>query len=96
MKTAITFEVDADSLARQSDEHLAQLWHIGQANPAPFGDATACEFAEHVGREIIKRWLAGVAPALCSHQSRHVAQEVPEGRVDDAMRRAVRSFHIAF
>ena len=30
----ISFEVDSDRLGSYADEHLAQLWHIGQANPA--------------------------------------------------------------
>lgn len=38
MKTTITFEVDGDELECHTDEYLAQLWHIAQANPAPFGD----------------------------------------------------------
>lgn len=68
----ITFELDSDRLGSYSDEHLAQLWHVGQGNPAPFGDAAACDFAEHVGREVIRRWLASVGPALWTHQARHV------------------------
>ena len=78
MKTAITFEVDTDNLEHYTDEYLAQLWHIGQANPAPFGDASACNFAEFVGREIVRRWLSGVAPALWVHQGLHT---VPTGIV---------------
>ena len=68
----ITFEVDTDRLSAYTDEHLAQLWHVGQGNPAPFGDAAACDFAEHVGREVIRRWLASVGPALWTHQARHI------------------------
>lgn len=71
-KTIITFEVDSDHLSNYSDSYLAQLWHIGQANPAPFGDVAACAFAEHVGREIVQRWLASVGPELWVHQARHV------------------------
>ena len=69
----IKFEVDSDRLDSFSDDYLAQLWHIGQANPAPFGDAAACEFAEHVGREIVRRWLAKMEPVLWMHQADHVA-----------------------
>jgi len=68
----ITFEVDTDRLSGFTDAYLAQLWHIGQANPAPFGDASACRLAEHIGREIIRRWLADVGPELWVHQGRHV------------------------
>ena len=71
-KTTITFEVDADSLPALTDTYIAQLWHVAQANPAPFGDAVACNFAEHVGREIIRRWLASTPPELWTHQGRHV------------------------
>lgn len=68
----ITFEVDPDHLGSCTDEYLAQLWHVGQANPAPFGNAIACDFAERVGREVIRRWLTSVGPALWTHQARHV------------------------
>ena len=70
--TTITFEVDSDNLAQLEDTYLAQLWHIGQANPAPFGDPAACNLAERLGREIIRRWLAQTGPELWTHQGRHV------------------------
>ncbi len=78
--TTITFEVDADSLTRFDDEYIAQLWHISQANPAPFGDVTACDFAEHVGREIVRRWLADTPPQLWTHQGRHITTQQTDGR----------------
>lgn len=81
MKTAITFEVDTDNLEHHTDEYVAQLWHIGQANPAPFGDANACTFAEYVGREIVRRWLAGVGPALWVHQGLNAAVVAVGGSV---------------
>lgn len=68
----ITFELDSDRLGSYTDAYLAQLWHIGQANPAPYGDAAACDFAECVGREVIRRWLASVGPELWTHQACHV------------------------
>lgn len=70
--STIIFEVDTARLASCSDEYLAQLWHIGQANPAPFGDPQACAFAESVGREIIRRWACAANPALWTHQACHV------------------------
>ena len=70
--TIITFEVDTARLASCSDEYLAQLWYVGQANPAPFGDPQACAFAESVGREIIRRWVCAANPALWSHQACHM------------------------
>lgn len=72
--TTITFEVDTDSMGHVTDAHIAQLWHIAQANPAPFGDRNACEFAEAVGREIVRRWLACTPPELWTHQGRHVGR----------------------
>lgn len=72
MKTTIAFEVDGENLQSYTDQYLAALWHIGQANPAPFGDPDACRFAEHVGREIIRRFLAATGPELWHHQGRHV------------------------
>lgn len=79
MKTAITFEVDTDNLAHHTDEYVSQLWHIGQANPAPYGDASACTFAECVGREIVRRWLADVGPALWGHKGTHAVQSIATG-----------------
>lgn len=72
--TSITFLIEADKLPHYTDAYLAQLWHIAQANPAPFGDAQACAFAEQVGREIVRRWLATTPPELWHHQGRHVSQ----------------------
>lgn len=83
-KTTITFEVDADCLESFSDTYIAQLWHVSQANPAPFGDAVACNFAECVGREIIRRWLNGMPPELWAHQARHVHSAA---RIRDAAER---------
>lgn len=83
MKTAITFTVDTANLQSYTDQHLVQLWHISQANPAAFGDRDACEFTEHVAREIIRRFLALTAPDLWTHQGRHVAA-ARSGRPDDA------------
>lgn len=63
--TSITFAIDTDKLPHVNDSYLAQLWHIAQANPA--------DFAERVGREIVRRWLADVPPELWHHQGRHAA-----------------------
>lgn len=70
--TAITIEFDPDALHSYTDEHLAMLWHLAQANPAD-GMATSKpgELAERIGREIIRRWLATVPPELHRHQGRH-------------------------
>lgn len=81
--TSITFHVDADNLSRFTDEHIAQLWHIAQANPAPFGDAQACDFAEQVGREIVRRWLATTPPELWNHQGRHASQPTPRTQAEN-------------
>jgi hypothetical protein len=80
MKTKITFEVDADNLESFTDAYIAQLWHVAQANPAPFGDADACNLADNVGHEIIRRWLNGTPPELWAHQARHVHCAATIGR----------------
>jgi hypothetical protein len=72
-KHAITIEFDTASLSSYTDEFLAQLWHVGQANPAPITDRYAGEIAENIGREIIRRWLERAQPALWHHQGRHAA-----------------------
>jgi hypothetical protein len=68
---AITFKIDTDRLPDFTDEHLAALWHIAQANPADIRDKGAGELAERIGREIIRRFLATTPPALWHHQGRH-------------------------
>lgn len=70
--TRITFDVDASRLPGYTDQHLAALWHVAQANPAPFGDHKACDFAEHVAREIVRRFIAQTGPELWNHQGRHI------------------------
>jgi hypothetical protein len=72
---AIAIEIDDNKLASYTDEFLAVCWHAAQHNPAEYGDAMACDLAEHVGREIIRRWLKGVPPELWHHQGRHHAQK---------------------
>jgi hypothetical protein len=69
-KTAITVGIDDALLASYTDSHLATLWHVAQANPAPHGDRSAGELAERIGREIIRRWLAACQPELWHHQGR--------------------------
>lgn len=70
--TVIKFEIDGANLQSFTDTYIAQLWHVAQANPAPFGDAVACVFAERVGREIVRRWLSSTPPELWTHQASHV------------------------
>lgn len=72
--TTITFTVPHDRLQGYTDEHLSTLWHIAQANPAPYGDRDACDFAEQVGREIIRRFVVQTGPELWNHQGRHATR----------------------
>jgi hypothetical protein len=72
---AITIEIDDGKLAAYTDEFLAVCWHAAQHNPAEYGDAMAGDLTEHIGREIIRRWLKGVPPELWHHQGRHHAQK---------------------
>lgn len=73
MKTTIAFEIDTDRLDGYTDEHIAELWYIAQANPAPITDADAGRLAEHIGREIISRWIKSMPAPLWNHQGRHAA-----------------------
>ncbi len=70
MKQAITIEFDLDQLSSYSDEHLATLWHVAQANPAPHGDYAAGEIASKIGAEIVSRWLAKTPAPMYHHQQR--------------------------
>lgn len=71
MKHQITLEIDTERLSSLTDQALANAWMAAQANPAPMEDRDACELAEHVGREIIKRWLKTVPPELWHRQGNH-------------------------
>jgi hypothetical protein len=66
-KHAITIEIDTDGLRNLEDSRLAALWHVAQANPAPYHDRNAGELADEIGREIIRRWLAHAPSELYSH-----------------------------
>jgi hypothetical protein len=71
-KHEITVVIDEADLARVTDQILAVWWHAAQANPADgFAASQPGELAETIGREIIRRWLAGVRPELWHHQGRH-------------------------
>lgn len=71
MKTAINIVIDSDELSTVTDQYLADLWHVSQANPAPMEDREAGEIAEAIGREIISRFLRNTPPSLWNHQGKH-------------------------
>ena len=74
---AITIEIDDARLASYGDEFLALCWHAAQHNPAEYGDYMAGELVEHIGREIIRRWLRNTPPELWHHQGRdHFSREL--------------------
>lgn len=73
-KTKITIEIDQDNLTGYTDEFLQTAWFLGQANQVDINDREAGEFAERIGREIIRRWLVSQQPPLWNHQGRHYAQ----------------------
>jgi hypothetical protein len=71
-KHEITIVINEADLAGVTDECLAVWWHVVQANPADgFTSSKPGNLAETIGREIIRRWLAGVRPELWNHQGRH-------------------------
>jgi hypothetical protein len=74
MKTNITFEIDSDLLECKTDEYIVSLWYITQANPVSIEDEAAGAIAEHVGREIISRFVRLIGVPLWNHQGRHSAQ----------------------
>ncbi|MGB6054624.1 MAG: hypothetical protein WBG17_05230 [Burkholderiaceae bacterium] len=70
MQHSITIQIDTDQLQNVTDTHLATLWHVAQANPAPHTTPDAGAIAEKIGREIIRRFLATTPPELYFHQGR--------------------------
>ena len=95
----IAIEIDETRLASYTDGYLAVCWHAAQHNPAPYGDYFAGQLTEHIGREIICRWLRTVPPELWCHQGRdHTQKELrrfatyePGGPVRDLS--DTRAFH---
>lgn len=71
MKIAFDTEELIPRLPSFTDEYLCALWHISQVNPCDISEREAGDFAEQVGREIIKRFIAQTGPELWSHQGRH-------------------------
>lgn len=71
MQLSVTFHIDTDAslLGSYTDEWLASLWHIGQANLAPFGDRDAGLLVKAIGDEIVRRWLARNPATLYTHQA---------------------------
>jgi hypothetical protein len=74
-QASITIEFDPDQLSAYTDQRLALLWHLVQANPADgFEHSQPGDLAMRVGWEIIRRWLERVPPELYSHQQSHYAR----------------------
>ncbi|MFB4273071.1 hypothetical protein [Nonomuraea sp. GTA35] len=71
----ITIRISSTGLARTSDQHLAALWHAIQAAPADFEHSATGHVAEHIGREIIRRWLRAVDPELWRQQGDHYSHK---------------------
>lgn len=89
MRLSITFDIDTTKLDSYTDRHLAELWHIAQANPTDgFASPEPGELAERIGREIIRRFLANTPPALWNHQGAHHSRERARHRSDLARDRA--------
>lgn len=75
MKNEITVTIDDAMLTGYSDKFLATAWNAVQNSHAEFGDSLMCDLAEHIGREIIRRWLRHIEPELWSVQGRHHSQK---------------------
>jgi hypothetical protein len=69
----ISIRITTSELGRTSDSYLAMLWHAIQAAPADFEHSEVGRVAEHIGREIIRRWLRDVTPEMW-HQQGHQAE----------------------
>jgi hypothetical protein len=73
VQTSVTITVDTDRLSSYNDSYIAQLWHVSQANPAPFGDKDAGELAQALAFEIVQRWMHSQPIELYSHQANDFA-----------------------
>lgn len=79
MKAAITLPVDTAELSNLPPRRLAALWHAAQVNPAPIDDTDAARLVEHIGREIIARWLANTVPLVGERKGAHAFWYRPAG-----------------
>ncbi|MGI5286593.1 hypothetical protein ACQEVF_25095 [Nonomuraea polychroma] len=68
----ISIRISNSELSGHTDAYLAMLWHAIQAAPADFEHSEVGRVAEHIGREIIRRWLREVKPEMWSQQGSHV------------------------
>jgi hypothetical protein len=75
MKHEIVTPIDDSNLRGYTDKYLAHAWHAVQHSGAEFGDALMCDLAEHIGREIIRRWLGTTDPELWTVQGCHNPQK---------------------
>lgn len=67
----VSIKINTDDLQVWTNEHIANLWHVAQANPAEYGNREACDLVERLSREIVRRWLKSQTPSLWNHQGRH-------------------------
>ena len=71
-KVEISISFDLDALKGYTDDYLARLHYVCQANPADIDDAAAIDAAEAVKAEILERWLRKAPISMFHHQGRHM------------------------
>ncbi|MFI7467518.1 hypothetical protein [Nonomuraea sp. NPDC049646] len=64
----ISIRITTSGLGRTTDSYLAMLWHAIQATPPDFEHDAVGQVTEHIGREIIRRWLLTVTPEMWRQQ----------------------------
>lgn len=87
MQAEITFKIDTDSIQGYTDQYVATLWHIAQANPADgYASPGPGRLAEEIGGEIIRRFVTRTGPELWNHKGsnfdwgqRHLNKEQRDG-----------------
>ena len=90
-----TYEVNIDDPSNLTDEALTVLWHMCEDNPVPLDAPRAHTFAEHIGREIIQRWLLTASPVKPTPSAENVCvtkEEHSRNEFDRATARALSSF----
>lgn len=71
-EVAITVTFETDNLSSYTDQYVATLWHVAQANPVDgFKNREPGDVAERIGREIIRRFIKRIGPELWNHQGSH-------------------------
>lgn len=69
MQADITIKIDTEGIRGYTDQYVATLWHIAQANPEDgYESPWPGKLVEEIGSEIIRRFVTRTEPELYHHK----------------------------